>query len=203
MRWLSTAAAGTLAVVLAAAPAAATGVGGATTAVPAVEVPAVAVAMDRPAVSAVLGDRFTVRSTLVNTGAAATGPLLAHLDVVSLHNDVYVDPEDWSSDRSVDVEPLAPGGRSTLEWTVRTVDAGEFDVYVVVLPAGSAATLSVSPALRLAVASRQTLDPGGSAVLVVTVPVLIGAFVLGGRLFRRRRRPGRDADPATADAPRR
>ncbi|HVQ91493.1 MAG TPA: hypothetical protein VMU51_10700 [Mycobacteriales bacterium] len=198
MRWLSTAAAGTLAVVLAAAPAAATGVGGAPTAVP-----AVAVAMDRPAVSAVLGDRFTVRSTLVNTGAAATGPLLAHLDVVSLHNDVYVDPEDWSSDRSVDVEPLAPAGRSTLEWTVRTVDAGEFDVYVVVLPAGSAATLSVSPALRLAVASRQTLDPGGSAVLVVTVPVLIGAFVLGGRLFRRRRRPGRDADPAPADAPRR
>ncbi|MEN3357520.1 MAG: hypothetical protein V7637_1502 [Mycobacteriales bacterium] len=212
MRWLSTAAAGTLVVVLAAAPLTTVGTAPATAAVTTVAatrvsgataaVPAVAVAMDRPAVSAVLGDRFTLRSTVVNTGAAATGPLLAHLDVVSLHNDVYVDAEDWSSDRSVEVEPLAPAGRGTLEWTVRAVDAGEFDVYVVVLPAGPAATLSVSPALRLAVASRQTLDPGGSAVLVVTVPVLVGALVLGGRL-RRRRRQRPDADPAAADAPRR
>jgi hypothetical protein len=170
----------------------------------------VEVTMDRPAVTAVLGDRFAVRSTVVNAGTAPTGPLLAHLDVVSLHNDVYVDPEDWSSDRSVDVEPLAAGGRTTLEWTVRTVDAGEFDVYLVVLPAGpapdggssggpGAAALSVSPPLRLAVASRQTLDPGGSAVVVIAVPLLVGALVLGSR---RRRRPGRPGT-ATGDAERR
>jgi hypothetical protein len=176
----------------------------------------VVVTMDRPTFAAVLGDRFTVRSTMVNSGPAPTGPLLAHLDVVSLHDDVYVDPEDWSSDRSVLVEPLAPGADTTLDWTVRTVDAGEFAVYVVVLPAGPASVstaasggtaLSVSPALRLAVASRQTLDPGGSAVVVVTVPALVGALALAGR--RRRQRRARASggagggDPAAADPARR
>jgi hypothetical protein len=207
------AAAGEAAAVASAQPAAgaqpATGAQPAAGVQPAAAAP-VEVTMDRPAVTAVLGDRFAVRSTVINAGTAPTGPLLAHLDIVSLHNDVYVDPEDWSSDRSVDVEPLAAGGRTTLEWTVRTVDAGEFDVYVVVLPAGpaaaggssgkpSAAALSVSPPLRLAVASRQTLDPGGSAVVALTVPLLVGALVLGSR---RRRRPGRTGT-ATGDAERR
>jgi hypothetical protein len=198
MRWLFAAAAAALALAPA-APAAAAAPGA-----------PVEVTMDRPAFAAVLGDRFTVRSTVVNTGSAPTGPLLAHLDVVSLHDDVYVDAEDWSSDRSVVVEPLAPGARGTLDWTVRTVDAGEFAVYVVVLPAGGTAggagpaALSVSPPVRLAVAARQTLDPGGSAVVVVVVPALVGALALGGRLRRGRRgRTGGDADPAAAGAPRR
>jgi hypothetical protein len=89
------------------------------------------------------------------------------------------------------VGPLAPGASTTLDWTVRTVDAGEFAVYVVVLPAGPApgraAALSLSPALRLGVASRQTLDRGGSAVVVVAIPALAGALALGGRLRRRGR----------------
>jgi hypothetical protein len=166
----------------------------------------VEVTMDRPTFAAVLGDRFTVRSTIVNTGSAPTGPLLAHLDLVSLHDDVYVDAEDWSPDRSVPVGPLAPGAGTTLDWTVRTVDAGEFAVYVVVLPAGpapgGAAALSLSPALRLGVASRQPLDPGGSAVVVVAVPALVGVLTLGARL-RRRRRDGGRGDPAAADPARR
>ena len=150
----------------------------------------VEVSMDRPSLTSVLGDRITVRSTVVNTGAAPAGPLVAHLDVVSLHDDVYVDPEDWSADRSVEIEPLPPGRRTTLEWTVRNVNAGEFDVYVVVLPTGPPAgtgTLSVSPALRLTVASRQALNPEGSLATVVSVPLLVGLLALGTRLRRQRR----------------
>lgn len=174
----------------------------------------VEVTMDRSSVTSVLGDRVTVRSTVANTGTAPTGRLLAHLDVVSLHNDVYVDPEDWSSDRTVDVEALQPGGRTTLAWTVQNVNAGEFDVYVVVLPAGpsfdpspGADALSVGPRVRLAVASRQTLDPGGSLRVVAVVPLLVGLFALGSRLRRRGRRGQRAAGPqpgpATTDMARR
>ena len=150
----------------------------------------VAVAMNRSSMAGLLGDRVPVQATVANTGSAATGRLVAHLDVVSLHEDVYVDPEDWSSDRSVDVEPLDPDGRTTLEWTVRNVDAGEFDVYVVVLPAGpstAADPLAVSPAVRLAVASRQTLDAGSALVVVIAVPLLVGLLLAGTRLRRRTR----------------
>ena len=159
--------------------------------VPAAPAGPVVVTMDPSSLAGVLGDSAAVRSTVVNTGSAGTSRLVAHLDVVSHHEDVYVDPEDWSSDRSVDVGPLDPGGRTTLEWTVRNVDAGEFDVYVVVLPAGpstAADPLAVSPAVRLAVASRQPLDPGGSLVVVITVPLLVGLLAAGARLRRRTRR---------------
>jgi hypothetical protein len=183
----SFAASGIAVAILTAAAAAAPAAGAGASAPPA---GAVAVTVDPPSLSGVLGDRATVRSTVVNTGTAATGRLVAHLDVVSLHEDVYVDPEDWSSDRSVDVEPLDPDGRTTLEWTVRNVDAGEFDVYVVVLPAGpstAADPLAVSPAVRLAVASRQTLDAGSALVVVIAVPLLVGLLLAGTRLRRRTR----------------
>ena len=144
------------------------------------------VAMDRTAATGILGDHLTVRSTITNTGAAPTGPLIAHLDVVSLRNDVYVDPEDWSATRTVDVESLAPGARTALSWTVHNVNDGEFDLYVVLLPRGATAgPLVVSPPVRLAVAGRQTVNPGNSLGVVVTVPAVLGLLAAGTRLRRR------------------
>ena len=151
----------------------------------------VAVTMNTSSMAGVLGDRVPVRATVTNTAGTPTGRLVAHLDVVSLHEDVYVDAEDWSADRSVYIGPLGPGGRATVDWTVRYVDAGEFDVYVVVLPTGPSAgadPLAVSPAIRLEVTSRPTLDPGGSLLVVIAVPVLVGLLGAGTRL-RRRTRP--------------
>jgi hypothetical protein len=144
----------------------------------------------RPArLEAVLGDTVTVTSTVANHGAAARGPLIAHLDVVSLRNDVYVDPEDWSSERSVDVEPLPPGASTVLSWPVRTVDAGEFAVYVVLLPAGRPGPEEVTPSrpVHLAVAGRRTLDAGGTLPVVVGVPAALAMAALAGRVRRRRR----------------
>jgi hypothetical protein len=41
--------------------------------------------------------------------------------------------------------------------------------------------------MRLVVASRQTLDPGGSLLVVTAVPVLVGLLGAGSRLRRRTR----------------
>ena len=170
--------------------------GAATPAAAAAPAGPVAVTMNRSSMAGLLGDRVPVQATVANTGSAATGRLVAHLDVVSLHEDVYVDPEDWSADRSIDLGPLDPGGRSTVEWTLRYVDAGEFDVYVVVLPTApstGADPVAVSPAVRLAVASRQTLDPGGSLLVVIVVPVLVGLIGAGARLRRQTRQRRRSS----------
>jgi hypothetical protein len=153
----------------------------------------------RPArIAAVLGDTVTVTTTVANRGPVASGPLVAHLDVVSLRDDVYVDPEDWSSQRSVDVEPLAPGGRTVLSWPVRTVDAGEFAVYVVLLPTGPGGPAHVTPSapVHLAVTGKRTLDAGGTLPVVVGMPLLLTLAALVDRWRRRRR-----VDPRPGPAP--
>jgi hypothetical protein len=166
---------------------------------PAAAAPSAVDVSARPArIEAVLGDTVTVTTTIANRRPVRSGPLVAHLDVVSLRNDVYVDPEDWSSERSVDVQPLAPGGSTVLSWPVRTVDAGEFAVYVVLLPTGPGNPQEVTPSgpVRLAVAGKRTLDAGGTLPVVVGVPVVLALAALAERWRRRRR-----SDPRPGPAP--
>jgi hypothetical protein len=153
----------------------------------------VEVTMDRAAVTGVLGDYLTFESTIANAGGAPTGPLIAHLDVVSLRRSVYVDAEDWSDSRTIDVPSLAPRTRTTQTWTVHNVNAGEFDVYVVVVPAGeppSSGSLAISPPIRLSVTTRQTLNPDSSLGVVIAVPVGLGLLTAGTRFRRRGRARG-------------
>lgn len=150
----------------------------------------VSVTPDREQLATAVGGRFTLRTTLA-AGDRATGPLLAHLNVVSLSPDVYVDPEDWSTERSQWVDPLQPQGEVRLSWPMQAVNVGSFDVYVVLLPADpeSGAVLTVSPPVHLSVSSRQTISPGGVLPVVLGVPAVLGLLVAGRLRSRSRSGP--------------
>jgi len=147
------------------------------------------VTFDRNRVRTALGGRFTLETKIVNPGGAQTDPILAHLNVASLTSEVYVDPEDWSADRSKEVARLRPGQSTSLSWDIQAVNAGSFDVYVVLLPNGPSTAgegpLVVSPPVHLEVAGRRTLSPGGVMPVVIVVPVLLGLVAAAAR-FRLR-----------------
>jgi hypothetical protein len=150
---------------------------------------AVGVTLDRPAVATDLGSRFTVRSTIRNPGPAAASRLIAHLNVLSLGRDVYVDPEDWSTQRTRYLDTIPAGGSATVTWRLQAVSAGRFAVYVAVLDsAGPARPPAVGAALRVRVADRRTLDAGGILPLAVALPAAAGAAAGALALRRRRRR---------------
>ena len=136
-----------------------------------------------------VGDRFTVRSVIRNDGSTATTPLLAHLDIVSLRSDVYVDAEDWSALRTRHLAPLAPGQSASVDWSVRAVSAGGFGLHVVVLHVvgPGAGALAVSTPTYAEVTARRTLNPGGSLGVVLGVPAVVAAGALAARLRRRTR----------------
>ena len=150
----------------------------------------VAATIDQDRLSAVIGNRFSFRSKLVNPGSAPTGTLIAHLNVASLTSDVYVDPEDWSAERTLQVPPLQARASTTLSWELQAVNAGSFAVYVVVLPDGSASTGGdapvVSPLLHLEVAGRRTLNAEGALPVVLGVPIVLGLLAVGARRRTRR-----------------
>jgi len=147
------------------------------------------VEFDQSSVSMVVGERFTLRSHVDNSGVAATDPLIAHLNVASLTSDVYVDPEDWSSSRSRVVPSLTAKTSTSLSWEIQAVNVGSFDVYVVLLPNGTSSTgkgpLVVSPPVHIAVAGRRTLNAAGSLPVVLLVPALLGVAIAFTRLRTR------------------
>jgi hypothetical protein len=148
------------------------------------------VAADPPTVSTVLGGRFKITTEIKNTGSAATGEILAHLNVASIEGSVYVDPEDWSSDRSQQLS-LKPGESRKLSWEIQAVNSGRFAAYVVVVPFGGSVNgnedLRISPLVKVDVAPRTTLTAGGALPVVLMVPLLIG-LAGAAALFRVRRR---------------
>lgn len=149
--------------------------------------PQLSVTVDRPYISTNLGGKFSFRSTVENTGPQAAENVIAHLNVLSLREGTYVDPEDWSSDRTRYLDPIPAGGSLTVEWQMQAVNDGAFAVYVTALPdTGVEATPAVSPAIRLDVTARRTLNPEGMVPIALGVPLLLGFLALGVRLRRRR-----------------
>ena len=146
------------------------------------------ITVDRTAISTALGHTFVFHSTITNRSATPARGLVAHLNVLSLRDGVYVDPEDWSPRRTRYLAPIPAGGSLSLTWKLQAVNSGSIGVYVAVLPRNGAARRPLTgPAVRVAIAQRKTLDAGGVLPLALGIPALIGALALTLRMRRRAR----------------
>ncbi len=147
---------------------------------------AVSITVDHTTIKTAIGHKFSFRSTITNHSSAPAANLIAHLNVLSLRDGTYVDPEDWSSHRTRYLTPISPAGSTTIVWKMQAVNSGDFGVYVAVLPRSGAAKPPVaSPTVHVEVAKRNTLDSGGILPLALGIPAALGLLMLGLR-FRRR-----------------
>jgi hypothetical protein len=155
---------------------------------PALAADGVTVSVDRTAVKAALGHAFVVRSTIANHGATPATGLIAHLNVLSLRGDVYVDPEDWSSSRTRYLVPIPAGGSTTLTWKLDAVSPGHLGVYIAALSRAGTTAPTVSRTVSVTVADRRTLNAGGILPLALGIPALLALVTLFLRLGRTRAR---------------
>jgi hypothetical protein len=144
------------------------------------------VTVDRTRIETKLGHTFAFRSTIANHGPSPIRGLVAHLNVLSFDSAVYVDPEDWSSQRTKYLAPLQPGRSTTVTWKMQAVNTGGFGVYVAVLPRVPGAQPSAGPAIDVTVAKRTTLNSEGILPLALGIPATLGLLALVVRLRRRR-----------------
>jgi hypothetical protein len=148
---------------------------------------AVSVTNDRRAITTKLGHTFTFHSRIENRGTTSARDLVAHLNVVDLTGHTYVDPEDWSSQRTRDLRPIPPGGSTTVAWPMNAVNAGTIGIYVAVLPRNvSPVRPATSPTLRLRIHDRRTLSSGGVLPLALGLPAVLGLLAFAVRASRRR-----------------
>jgi hypothetical protein len=147
----------------------------------------IGVTVDRALVSTKLGKKIVLHATITNHGTTAASGLIAHLNVLSLRNGTYVDPEDWSSHRTQYLRPIPAGGSITTTWRVEGVNDGSFGVYIAVLPSsGVARPPATSPTVHLLVAQKKTLNSGGIVPLALGLPGLLGLLALSLRVRRGR-----------------
>ena len=150
----------------------------------------VTVSVGKSEVSVLTGETFTFTSEITNSGSEVTPPLIANLAFVAIDQSTYVDPEDWSPERTLSVAPIAAGSSATQTWTVKPVLKGDVAVYVVVLPEppalASAGPLAASPAIPVHVEEHRTLNPGGVLPVVLAVPGVLALAFAGLRVARRR-----------------
>jgi len=128
---------------------------------------------------------------ITNDAAAASPSLIVAMNIINLnaHGDV-VDPEDWSPQRTQYLEAVAPGGSTTLSWTVNAILDGDFMVYIVAIPAPASAEATSQPVatsgIHLTVTPYARLNPGGVLPYVIGGPLLLAIVIF--IVYRQRRR---------------
>jgi hypothetical protein len=146
------------------------------------------VTVDRQQISTGLGDDFSFRTTITNPAEMSTVALIAHLNFLSLREGLYVDPEDWSSQRTWYLGAIPARESRTITWKIKAVNGGSLAAYVAVLPQNNpAGAPTTSPTVEIDVAERKTLNSGGILPLALGIPAFLGLTAGGVRLARRRR----------------
>jgi hypothetical protein len=140
-----------------------------------------------------LGRRFTFTSTIRNP-AGPSPDTIAHLNVLGLDPDVYVDPEDWSEERTRYLGSLPENSATPVTWTVQAVNSGRFLVYVTLTQPAASDTVSASQALRVAVSAPVRVAAPGALPLAMAVPgAILVLLVLTARRRWARAKPLRAA----------
>jgi hypothetical protein len=145
----------------------------------------IVVELDESELDAGPGEKFSFRSTIRNTGDAALDGYVAHLNILTTDESVYVDPEDWSPRRTQYLDELAPGDSATLTWTVQAVTSGPLILYVSVT-SPSADTVTSSGPLQLSVGGQRVVDATRVMPVVLWTPGAV-LLLLGATFLRRRR----------------
>lgn len=148
----------------------------------------VSVTIDRSAVDTQIGQRIAFTTSIRNDGNQPVAGLVAHLNILSADADVYVDPEDWSTARTVYPGPIPAHSTTEVPWTVQAVNDGHFLVYVAVTTRTGPTTVAVSDGLRLTAAPLRTINAGGVLPVVLGVPIGLLLLAVLNTLRRRRRR---------------
>jgi hypothetical protein len=145
----------------------------------------VQISQDTTTARARVGAPFSFTTTVRNTGERSLPGIVAHLDVVSLDPDVYVDPEDWSTQRTQYLPPLPGHGSARLSWSVQAVNDGRFLVYVA-LATAAGDRIVAGPVLHAEVRAQQRLDAPGLLPIAIGVPVVVLLLLIATRYRRRR-----------------
>jgi hypothetical protein len=154
------------------------------------EAPPLTITIDTESRHVKTGDSVEFSTTITNTAAEGSPPLIVAMNVINLDaaGDV-VDPEDWSPQRTQYIDTLDAGESATQDWIINTILEGDFMVYMVLIPEPESAEATSHPVtsggIHLTVDPFTRLNPGGVLPFAIGGPILL--LVITYFVYRRRR----------------
>lgn len=149
----------------------------------------VSVQINKDSASLIAGDWVEFNTVLQNNGTTATPPLVAHLNIAAVEKGRYVDPEDWSPERTQYLEPIQPGDSIRLNWKVHALVKGNFASFVTIVSPEKSFVPVVSSSLFIHVKPDNILPMAEVIPVVAVVPIFPLALLLVSIARARRRRP--------------
>ncbi len=146
------------------------------------------------------GQKIAFNSIVTNNGTETSPPMHVSMNIIKIGSGEPVDPEDWSPERSQEVEPIAPGQSAEQAWSVQGILEGNYMVYVTVVPtpAGPDTTTQTTSSTGIHLIVKpfaNAQNPGGVVPIAIAIPTILTVVAL---LIRRRWRPA--AVPVASDA---
>ncbi len=123
------------------------------------------------------GDEVEFNSVVTNSGTQDSPPMNVAMNIVKTGKGDPVDPEDWSPERTQEVEPLAPGESAEQSWTVDAILEGDYMVYLTVIPKPDGPEATSQPVsssgIHLTVNPFTRTNPGGVLPIAIGMPIVL------------------------------
>ena len=139
--------------------------------------PCIQVVIQRPAGSLKMGDRPVFKGVVKNTGQHNLQGLVVYLSLVALKpgHEHPVDLEDWSAQKAVRVDRLAPGETHRQDWPMRLIRAGRFGVALTVVDPHENRPI-VSDLVPFEIQAKPTVASGRILPVAIGEPLLLLAL---------------------------
>lgn len=158
---------------------------------------AIEIAIDTEYQTLKTGDAVEFNTVVTNNGEQESPRMLVAMNIINLGKGDPVDPEDWSPERTQEIEPIPPGESVEQAWEVDAILAGNYMVYMTVVPEpdgpDSTSQPISSPGIHLTVESFVRTNPGGVMPIAIGIPAALIALTL----FVRKRARRSSATPAS------
>ncbi|HKJ30856.1 MAG TPA: hypothetical protein VKA34_03470 [Balneolales bacterium] len=142
------------------------------------ETPCIQVAIKDPAGPLKMGARPVFKGVVKNTGPRNLEGLVVYLSLVDLKpgHEHPVDLEDWSAQKAVRVDQLAPGRIHTQDWPMRLIQAGRFGVALTVVDPREKRPI-VSDLVPFEIQPKPTVVSGRIFPVAIGEPLLLLALL--------------------------
>lgn len=161
----------------------------------------ISVDLDYKIVSA--GDEIEFTTIVTNNGTEASPQLNIAMNIVKTGKGDPVDPEDWSPERTQEIDPLAPGESVEQSWTVDAIMEGDYIIYLTAIPIPDSPETTSRPVsssgIHLTVQPFANNNPGGILPIAIGMPIALVLLSFVPRRSKRWRRESKNNNPTPID----